>query len=104
MTHTAEWTVGVSLTEEDGTTRARAVLDTGKGTMVGRGSARCNPEDVEVPAIGDELAASRAMRDLAGQLMRAADRDLSAMGAVPEPPRTGYGWPQDAEDPTNRGR
>ncbi|AXE25682.1 DUF1876 domain-containing protein [Streptomyces globosus] len=104
MTHTAEWTVGVSLTEEGGTTRARAVLDTGTAKLVGRGSARCNPEDVEVPAIGDELAASRAMRDLAGQLMRAADRDLAAMGAVPEPPRTGYGWPQDADDPTRRGR
>ncbi|MFK0254646.1 DUF1876 domain-containing protein [Streptomyces sp. NPDC090445] len=104
MTHTAEWKVGVSLTEEGGTTRARAVLDTGTSQLVGRGSARCNPEDVEVPAIGDELAASRAMRDLAGQLMRAADRDLASMGAVPEPPRTSYGWPQDAEDPTRRGR
>ncbi|MFD7256179.1 DUF1876 domain-containing protein [Streptomyces sp. NPDC059874] len=95
MTHAEEWKVGVYLTEEEGTTKARAVLETGKATMVGRGKARCNPQDVEVPAIGDELAASRAMRDLAGQLMRAADRDLAAVGAVPEPPRTGYGWPQD---------
>ncbi|MFJ4776052.1 DUF1876 domain-containing protein [Streptomyces sp. NPDC088762] len=95
MTHAEEWTVGVHLTEEDGTTKARAVLDTGKTTLVGRGRARCNPQDVEVPAIGDELAASRAMRDLAGQLMRAADRDLAAVGAVPEQPRTGYGWPED---------
>ncbi|MFF1339235.1 dsRBD fold-containing protein [Streptomyces sp. NPDC058290] len=80
MTHTAEWKVGVSLTEEGGTTRARAVLDTGAGQLVGRGSARCNPEDVEVSAIGDELAASRAMRDLAGRLSRAADRDLASLG------------------------
>ncbi|MFB6614446.1 DUF1876 domain-containing protein [Streptomyces sp. NPDC085524] len=95
MTHAEEWQVGVYLTEEDGTTKARAVLDNGKTTIVGRGKARCNPQDVEVPAIGDELAASRAMRDLAGQLMRAADRDLAAVGGVPEPPRTGYGWPED---------
>ncbi|UQX04201.1 DUF1876 domain-containing protein [Streptomyces sp. RerS4] len=96
MAHAEEWKVGVYLNEEDGTTKARAVLDTGKTKMVGRGTARCNPQDVDIPAIGDELAASRAMRDLAGQLMRAADRDLAEVGAVPEPPRTGYGWPDDA--------
>lgn len=97
MTHAEEWKVGVYLIEEGGTTKARAVLDkNGKSTMVGRGAARCNPQDLDVPAIGDELAASRAMRDLAGQLMRAADRDLAAMGAVPPDPRTGYGWPEDA--------
>lgn len=97
MTHAEEWKVGVYLIEEGGTTKARAVLDNGKGMMVGRGVARCNPQDLEVPAIGDELAASRAMRDLAGQLMRAADRDLAAMGAAPPAPRTGYGWPEDAD-------
>ncbi|GLX21565.1 MULTISPECIES: DUF1876 domain-containing protein [Streptomyces] len=96
MSHAEEWKVGVYLIEEDGTTKARAVLETGKDTLVGRGRARCNPQDVEVPAIGDELAASRAMRDLAGQLSRAADKDLAALGAVPEAPRTGYGWPDDS--------
>ncbi|GLV84567.1 hypothetical protein Slala03_42560 [Streptomyces lavendulae subsp. lavendulae] len=96
MTHAEQWQVGVYLDEESGTTTARAVLDNGTTIMTGRGKARCNPQDVEIPAIGDELAASRAMRDLAGQLMRAADRDLAAMGAVPERPRTGYGWPDDA--------
>ncbi|MFD4247621.1 DUF1876 domain-containing protein [Streptomyces sp. NPDC058525] len=95
MTHAEEWKVGVYLIEEGGTTKARAVLDNGSSMMVGRGAARCNPEDPEVPAIGDELAASRAMRDLAGQLMRAADRDLTARGAAPPSPRTGYGWPED---------
>ncbi|WP_327282617.1 MULTISPECIES: DUF1876 domain-containing protein [unclassified Streptomyces] len=103
MTHNAEWKVGVSLTEEGGTTRARAVLDTGTGQLVGRGSARCNPGDAEVASIGDELAASRAMRDLAGQLSRAADRDLAAMGVAPDPPRTAYGWPQDAQSRPDMG-
>ncbi|MFF4848846.1 dsRBD fold-containing protein [Streptomyces sp. NPDC001194] len=104
MTHTAEWKVGVWLTEEGGTTRARAVLDTGAGQLVGRGLARCNPEDVEVAAIGDELAASRAMRDLAGQLSRTADRNLVALGEPPRMPRTGYGWHEGTDDPTRRGR
>ncbi|MEU9254933.1 DUF1876 domain-containing protein [Streptomyces sp. NPDC048270] len=97
MTHAEEWQVGVYLIEEGGTTKARAVLDNGTSTMVGRGAARRNPEDPQVPAIGDELAAGRAMRDLADRLMRAADRDLTAMGAVPPAPRTGYGWPEDAD-------
>ncbi|MFI1393711.1 DUF1876 domain-containing protein [Streptomyces sp. NPDC020681] len=83
MTRTLEWKVGLFLSEEDGTTKARAVLDTGAATLTGRGSAHCNPQDVEVPAIGDELAASRAMSDLARQLMRVADRDLESVGAGP---------------------
>ncbi|WP_345043676.1 DUF1876 domain-containing protein [Streptomyces sannanensis] len=95
MTRTLEWKVGLYLVEEDGTTRARAVLDTGTVSLTGQGVARCNPEDVDVPAIGDELAASRAMRDLAEQLMRVADRDLEGVGAGQASRRTltGYGWP-----------
>jgi hypothetical protein len=93
MTRALEWKVGLFLIEEDGTTKARVVLDTGSSTLTGHGIARCNAEDVDVPAIGDELAASRAFKDLAGQLMRAADRDLESVGAGdarPEPPP--YGW------------
>lgn len=96
MTRTLEWTVGLELVEEDGRTRAEAHLDTGTSTLTGHGSARCNPADVDVPAIGDELAAGRAMKDLAGQLMREANRDMEAAGAGTVPQRTGpgYGWPE----------
>ncbi|MER6913812.1 DUF1876 domain-containing protein [Streptomyces sp. NPDC000594] len=95
---THEWTVGLVLTEEDGTTRARAVLDTGTTTLTGRGSAHCNPLDVDIPEIGEELAAGRAMRDLSGRLMRAADRDLESVGAGPpsHPEQTPlFGWPPE---------
>ncbi|MER6997927.1 DUF1876 domain-containing protein [Streptomyces sp. NPDC000410] len=95
MTRTLEWQVGLVLVEEDGTTRARAVLDTGTETYTGRGVARCNPQDVDVPEIGDELAASRAMKDLATQLMRVANRDLESVGAGPEI-GVPYGWPEAA--------
>ncbi|MFF4233614.1 DUF1876 domain-containing protein [Streptomyces sp. NPDC001820] len=81
MTRTLEWSVRLHLSEEDGTTKARAVLDTGTATLTGHGVARCNPQDVDIPTIGDELAASRAMRDVARQLMRAADTELEAVGA-----------------------
>ncbi|MBD0708780.1 MULTISPECIES: DUF1876 domain-containing protein [unclassified Streptomyces] len=96
MTRTQEWTVGVELVEDGGRTKAEARLRTGTSTLTGHGSARRNPEDVDVPAIGDDLAASRAMKDLAGKLMRVANREMDAAGAGTVPQRTGpgYGWPE----------
>jgi hypothetical protein len=95
MATTSEWNVRIFIVEEEGTTTARAVLDTGGTTLTGRGVARCNPEDVDIPEIGDELAASRAMAELGRQLMRVADRDLQGVGAGPLPQRTqaSFGWP-----------
>ncbi|AJF63642.1 DUF1876 domain-containing protein [Streptomyces vietnamensis] len=96
MSRTLEWTVGVELTEDSGRTKAEARLDTGTSTITGHGSARCNPADVDVPAIGDELAASRAMKNLADKLMREANREMEAAGAgtVPQHTGPGYGWPE----------
>ncbi|MFF8378178.1 DUF1876 domain-containing protein [Streptomyces sp. NPDC015661] len=96
MSRTLEWTVGVELTEDSGRTKAEARLNTGTSTITGHGSARCNPADVDVPAIGDDLAASRAMKDLAGKLMREANREMEAVGAgtVPQHTGPGYGWPE----------
>ncbi|MBT2368982.1 DUF1876 domain-containing protein [Streptomyces sp. ISL-10] len=94
MTRTLEWKVRIILSEEDGTTKAQAVLDTGTTRITGHGTAHRNPQDVDVPEIGDELAAARAMHSLTRQLMKAADRDLEAVGADNgDPPDTGYGWP-----------
>ncbi|MCT2546201.1 MULTISPECIES: DUF1876 domain-containing protein [Streptomyces] len=94
MTRTLEWRLRLGLTEDDGTTRAEAVLDTGSAQLTGHGVARCNPQDVDVPAIGDELAASRAMKDVAAQLMKAADADLETVGAGPAsgPVAPPYAW------------
>ncbi|MEU5220318.1 DUF1876 domain-containing protein [Streptomyces sp. NPDC020807] len=96
MTRKQEWTVGVELVEDGGRTEAEARLKTGATTYTGHGTARCNPSDRDVPAIGDELAAGRAMKDLAGKLMREADREMEAAGADTVPRRTGpgYGWPE----------
>lgn len=95
MTRTLEWKINMDLLEDEGTTEARAVLDTGESTITGRGSARRSPEDEDVPLIGDELAASRAMSDLARQLMRLAYRDIGEAGAgmSAEADRDApYGW------------
>ncbi|MFE0376924.1 DUF1876 domain-containing protein [Streptomyces inhibens] len=94
MAKTVEWDVRLYLFEEDGTTTARVVLNTGTNSLTGHGKARCNPEDRDVPEIGDEIAAGRAMRDLAGQLLRVADDDLEGIGAGPpvRERRVAYGW------------
>ena len=95
MSHTAEWKVRLYLFEEERTTRARVVLETGTTSLTGHGTAHCNPGDTDVPEIGDELAAGRALQDLARQLVSTAERDIGAVDASagrPEPaPATG--WP-----------
>ncbi|QHC23005.1 DUF1876 domain-containing protein [Streptomyces sp. GS7] len=79
MARTVEWKVRLHLFEEGSTTKAHVVLDTGATMLTGHGTARCNPQDPNVPEIGDELAASRAMSDLAGQLARTASDDLEGV-------------------------
>ncbi|MET8893262.1 DUF1876 domain-containing protein [Streptomyces albogriseolus] len=81
MSHTLEWKTRLYLFEEDGTTKARATLDTGTRTLTGHGAAHRNPADADVPEIGDELAAGRALRDLGRQLLDIAERDVESVGA-----------------------
>ncbi|GHH83408.1 hypothetical protein GCM10018793_45420 [Streptomyces sulfonofaciens] len=92
MTHTTEWKVHLHLFEDEGTTKARAVVDTGTTSVVGNGLARCNPGDRDVPEIGDELAAGRAMRDIAQQLLGTAQRDIESVNA-PSQQGSGAPWP-----------
>ena len=68
-----EWSVSLSIAEPDGQTRgeARLVMPGGE-QLAGHGQARRNPADREVPRIGAQLAAARALSDLAGQLVHAA--------------------------------
>lgn len=91
MSHTMEWKTRLYLFEEEGTTKARATIDTGTTVLTGHGTARRNPADPDVPEIGDELAAGRAMRDLGRQLLDIAERDVEGIGAPrPDP---AVGWP-----------
>lgn len=81
--HTTQWTLRLHLFEDDDrTTRARATLDTGTTVLTGRGTAHRAPGDGPVPEIGDELAAGRALQDLASHLLRTAERDIQAVGAT----------------------
>ena len=63
------WPVEISLREEDRETRAEARLTRDRAGMVGRGVARRNPDDQEVTQIGEEIAAARALSDLAHRLL-----------------------------------
>lgn len=77
------WTVTINIDEaDDDRTRAHAVLDTG-GSMrlTGEGLARRNPTDRPVPEIGDELAAGRALSDLAHRLLDVAAEDVAEFAA-----------------------
>ena len=96
MPHTVEWKVRLHVFEDEGTTKARVVLDTGATALVGHGVAHQNPADTDVPEIGDELAAGRAMHDLAKQLVDAAERDIEGMGhpATGRSTRPVAGWPK----------
>ncbi|WP_189943373.1 DUF1876 domain-containing protein [Streptomyces aurantiogriseus] len=72
-----QWTVQIFITEDGDDTHARAVLTTGEtSTVTGQGTARRNPVDRPIPEIGDELAASRALDDLAVRLHDVASDDI----------------------------
>jgi hypothetical protein len=84
MPHTTRWTVSISLFEEGDVTKADAVLHTDDTERLrGHGTARRNPRDPAVPEIGDELAAARALSDLAHRLLEAAVADIEAATAGP---------------------
>jgi hypothetical protein len=63
------WPVEISLREEDRETRAEARLTREGIGLVGHGLARRNPDDREVTQIGEEIAAARALSDLAHRLL-----------------------------------
>ncbi|HXW87134.1 MAG TPA: DUF1876 domain-containing protein [Streptosporangiaceae bacterium] len=69
MTTIESWPVEISLREEDGKTLAEAELTRGGTGLIGHGLARRNPDDREVTQIGEEVAAARALSDLAHQLL-----------------------------------
>ncbi len=72
---TLTWTVEIVFSEDEDRTRADAMLTGSAETLQGWGRARRNPVDPDVPAVGEEVAAARALSDLAHHLLdRAAHR------------------------------
>lgn len=76
--HTRTWHVDITIFEEDDHTNAVATLKTDAGTELRHsGRARRNPEDMDVPEIGDELAACRALAGLSHDLLDASIMDVA---------------------------
>lgn len=79
MTAMRCWTVDIVIDElvHERTTRAEARLrPDGEEQVFGRGTAYRHPDDADVPRIGDELAAARALSELSHRLMLAAAEDI----------------------------
>lgn len=75
-----QWPVEISLREVDRQTVAEARLARSAGQpLSGRGVARRNPDDREVTEIGEEIAAARALSDLAHKLLSTAAGSIEAV-------------------------
>ncbi len=62
------WTVEIALEESAEETEAKATLGIADRRVGGWGRARRNPSDPDVPRVGEELAAARALSDLANTI------------------------------------
>lgn len=89
MADVKRWTVDIYIDEHSDArrTHAEARLHTGDNQLRGNGTAWRNPHDPEVPEIGDELAASRALADLAEKLRVAAAADVEELAD-----EASHGW------------
>jgi Rv2632c-like len=76
MKTTDRWPVELSLTEQGRETHAEASLAVGGARVVGHGSARRNPIDPQVLAVGEKIAAARALSQLAHLLLDSAAAEL----------------------------
>jgi hypothetical protein len=77
------WRLEITFTEDERATRADAVLEVGDHRHHGWGRARRNPSDPDIPIIGEEVAAARALIRLAHQLLGAAEQDIEEIEQHP---------------------
>ena len=70
------WRVEIQFEPGEFDTRADAMLDLSERHLHGWGRALRNPADVDVPRIGEEVAAARALIRLGHQLLGAAENDI----------------------------
>jgi uncharacterized protein DUF1876 len=75
MTETAE--IEVTFEEDADDTKATAILVLRGARFTGSGRARRNPADPNLPMVGEELAAARALSDLTHKLVDAAAEMIS---------------------------
>ena len=78
MATSKAFTVDLDVLEEGNTTGATARLVIGGEEFVASGTARRNPQDPDMPKIGDELAVARALLLLARELGQKVDEGIAA--------------------------
>jgi len=77
------WPLQIVFTENDDATRADITLELGGRQYYGWGRARRNPNDPDIPRIGEEVAAARALTRLAQQLLGAAGEEIEGFEGHP---------------------
>jgi len=77
------WRVEISFTEDADRTRANAVLELASQRLHGFGQAKRAPQDPSVPVIGQDLAAARALSDLAHKLLDTAAERIESFEGHP---------------------
>jgi hypothetical protein len=75
MSETAE--IEMTFEEDANHTEARAALVLRGSRFTGFGRARRNPADPNLPVVGEQLAAARALTDLTHKLVEAAAETIS---------------------------
>jgi Domain of unknown function (DUF1876)/Domain of unknown function (DUF1918) len=68
--------MSIAISENDDDTYARVTVQLRDFELTGFGRATRHPRDPRIPAVGDELAAARAMSDLAHQLLDLASYQI----------------------------
>jgi Domain of unknown function (DUF1876) len=66
------WQVNITFTEDGDRTRGDATLELADQRFHGFGQAKRAPGDPNLPVIGQDLAAARALSELSHQLLNAA--------------------------------
>ena len=76
MAEARTWTAEIAIEETPDQTDATVTLRMGDAECIGRGQARRNPADPNVPQIGEELATARALSDVSAKLFEESARIL----------------------------
>ncbi|MDR7300667.1 DUF1876 domain-containing protein [Haloactinomyces albus] len=77
MHDTRTLTLNMEVVESEMKTTADATMATGSGRIVhGHGTARRHPDDPDIPQIGDEIAAARALSELSHKLLDTAAQEI----------------------------
>lgn len=70
------WNLEINFEEDGHQTRADAWLKSGGRELHGVGRAKRNPTDPQMPSIGEELAAARALSEVTHKLVHEAARAI----------------------------